>query len=123
MSTAKKAVFKAAVVNVELKHGNTFRLYSLFKDNTGTEYDFTGATARMRVAKKSDNSDVEDFDSSGNGITFPVLGVVQVQKLSTKLWPANCILIYDLEITLVSGDVRTFLEGEVLLTKTVTEPV
>ena len=120
--SAAKALFIPAIVNFEMSHADTFHLYCTFVDSTGATYDFTGASAAMRVIKKSDNTTVQDFDSSGNGITFPAAGVIEVLELDTTLWPVDCDLMYDLQVVLLTGYRRTFLKGTGILNLTITPP-
>jgi hypothetical protein len=105
--------------------GNTFLMVFTLKDSTtGNPIDVGGATAKMRLVKKSDNSTVIDLPGAGGSITFPAptsSGKIRIEVLdtTTATWPVGCDIIGDLELTINSA-VRTFAVFEFYVTKPIT---
>lgn len=105
--------------------GNTFLFQVTLKDGvSGTPINVTGATAKLRFVKKSDNTTVLDLPGAGGSITFPAPTTggqirIEVPDTTTATWPTGCDIIGDLELT-ISGVVRTFLVIEFYVKKPIT---
>lgn len=83
---------------------------TIFRD--GSALDLTGATAKMQVRFQIDSPTVVEFSSQNNTITFiaPTSGILSIPPQIIDVPPAT--YLYDLEITLASGEVKTWLEGK-----------
>lgn len=78
----------------------------------GSALDLTGAKAQMKVRFQIDAPTVVEFNSNDNTIAFvaPTSGILDIPARIVDVPPAT--YIYDLEITLASGEVKTFMEGK-----------
>jgi hypothetical protein len=85
----------------------------------GSALDLTGAKAQMKVRFQIDAPTVVEFNSNDNTIAFvaPTSGILDIPARIVDVPPAT--YIYDLEITLASGEVKTFMEGKWLITSQV----
>jgi hypothetical protein len=103
------------------KAGDTWQgIPSITIFRNGSALDLTGATAKMQVRFKTDSPSVIDFSTQDNTITFltSVSGLINIPPRLVDLPPAT--YIYDLKITLATGEVKTFLEGDWPITSHVT---
>lgn len=100
--------------------GNTFDLLIDFVPSGS--FNFAGATGKCRLIKKSDNSTVEDLDTAGGGITFPTSDQIQVfvSDADTAIWPYNCDILGDIEVTFSDTTIRTLIELEIKPEKPIT---
>jgi len=91
---------------------------------TGDPINVTGATAKLRFVKKSDNTTIIDLPGVGGSITFPAPTTggqirIEIPDTTTATWPTGCDIIGDLELT-INGQVRTFLVIEFYVKKPIT---
>jgi hypothetical protein len=114
----------AAVHDITIEQGATFRLSLLWRDSSGTPIDLTGCSARMQVRKKynsetawlsltSEDGDIVLGDEAG---TIVVTG----DALLTEDIPAPSCGVYDLEIVMAGGEVNRLLQGSATISPEVT---
>lgn len=103
---------------VEWHVGNTFDFVFDFVPHGS--FDFTGASGKCRLVKKSDNTTVADLTTQ---ITFPTANEIQITvgDAVTALWPI-CDLLGDVEITFQDTTIRTMLKLWIIPQKPITPP-
>lgn len=105
------------------KAGDTWegiRSITIFRN--GSALDLTNANAQMKVKFQIDAPTVIEFNSLDNTIVFsaPTSGILDIPARIVDVPPAT--YIYDLQITLASGEVKTFLEGKWPILSQVSRP-
>lgn len=78
----------------------------------GSALNLTNAKAQMKVRYQIDAPTVIEFNSNDNSIVFvaPTSGILGIPAKVIDVPPAK--YVYDLEITLASGEIKTFMEGK-----------
>lgn len=101
---------------VEWHVGNTFDFNFDFVPHGS--FDFSGASGKCRLVKKSDNTTIIDLTTE---ITFPSANEIDivVDDTTTGTWPV-CDLLGDVEITFNDGSVRTMLKLWIIPQKPIT---
>jgi hypothetical protein len=95
------------------KAGDTWKGISgitIFRN--GSAVDLTNASAKMQVRFQIDSPLVVEFSSDDNTILFvdPKNGILDIPSQIVDVPPAT--YIYDLQIILETGEVKTWLEGK-----------
>ena len=114
----------AAVHNITIEQGATYRLSAVWKDAGGTPINLTGYTARMMVRRKySDPAPLLTFTTENGAIVLGgALGTVEVTGLATltdDLPVKPCV--WDIELISPTGFVKRLLEGSATVTPEVTK--
>jgi hypothetical protein len=120
MASAANVNLSAATLKVTgFVVGNTFELEIDFVPPGS--FDFTGATGKCRIVKKSDNTTVQDLTTGGGGVTFPTSDSIRLfsADTATALWPI-CDLLADVEVTFQDTTVRTLIDLEIRPVKPIT---
>lgn len=129
----------AAVYPLLVDQGETFRLSLVYATPGASEadppvpVDLTGATAAMQVRERYGATVLAEITTENGGISIePLEGVIEivltdaqtdamgVKEGSTK--PRTSAL-YDLEVTLGSGDVKRVVEGTVTINPNITREI
>jgi len=78
----------------------------------GSALDLTDAVARMQVRHQTDSPHLIEFSSQNGTIIFTDAenGVLQIPQVLVDIPVGN--YLWDLQITLSSGEVKTFIGGE-----------
>jgi len=108
--------------NLIVKQGDTFRFTPTWKDQNEVAVDLTGATATMTIKTDRDASTNILQLTSGSGITLGgSAGTIAIVMTSTQTALFSFTeAIYDVQVTLSTGDLRTILEGNIELIPGVT---
>lgn len=113
----------AVSLDLTIYQGETFRQSFTWNADTGTPVDLTGASARMQARKTASSDTVLlDLTTANNGITLGgAAGTIALLASSVATaalaWE---YAVYDLFVTLASGDEVIFACGCVTVTKRVT---
>lgn len=92
--------------------GNTFPIVATVTNEAGTAVDLTGLTVSLTIY----NGDTEILQVDNTSHTTPASGITTfaVTKAQTLLFPAPCLLMYEVEVTYVDGSkftgTRDFIE-------------
>jgi hypothetical protein len=103
------------------KAGDTWQgIPRIIINRNGSAVDLTGATAHMKVKFQIDAPTIAEFSSENNTIlfVFPTSGILNIPPQIVDIPPAT--YMYDLKITLQTGEVKTWLEGKWPITGHVT---
>lgn len=101
------------------KRGDTQTYTLYFYDENGAREDITGSTVRFTVKVKS-----SDLDSAAiiskivTNHTDPTNGETQISLTSTDLATVGRY-IFDIQVTFATGDVKTIVEGNLIITQDV----
>ena len=95
-------------VNFSCKKGDAFEKSLEVLNEDGTEYDFTGYTAKMQLRKKEGVEPEEEFTTEDNSI-FMEEGVISLNKTSIDGEAGK--YLFDLQIT-KDGRNKTIISGE-----------
>lgn len=102
-------------LNLCALRGDTFTKTLAIQDDSGAPQDLTGATVRMHIRESvhADTILAEISTVIGNAVIDGPNGqiVLNLDAATSAALPASC-LVYDLEITLASGDVWTPIGGD-----------
>jgi hypothetical protein len=102
--------------------GDTFNEVAFEVKKNGTAIDLTGATIRMQLRKQySDASAVLSLTSVGSAgitITNATSGQFKINAQIIDIEVFN--YVYDIQFTLVSGEVKTYVKGGFNVTPEVT---
>lgn len=104
------------------KAGDTWKgIAGITITRNGSAIDLTGAVAKMQVKYQIDAPVVAEFSSIDNTILFvaPTSGILDIPSQIVDVPPAT--YIYDLKITLATGEVKTWLEGKWPITSHITK--
>lgn len=115
----------AAVYDIYIEQGATFRLLATWKDGNNAPIDLTSYTARMQVRRTYNSPDppLLTFTTENGGITLGgTAGTVSVLGLATITddIPAKPG-VYDLELVANDGTVTRLLQGFVTISPEVTK--
>lgn len=108
MSVSSSDIMK--VMDLVIKAGDSFSRLISVKNNDQTDYDFTSHSARMQVRKSSYDDDIELELTSASGIEL-VPGKIILSGTTTQTQLKPRTYCYDIEITLPSGLVQTWVGG------------
>jgi hypothetical protein len=88
---------------------------------TTTPVDLTGATAKCQFRYKKKIGTLQADLSIGSGLTVTdaVNGVIEIDRIASIDWAVGTYY-YDLEVTLASGDIKTYVEGTIKILQDVT---
>jgi hypothetical protein len=113
------------VVDLTINQGSTFRKGFLWKAGSPpTPVDLTGVTARMQVRRKPDAPHVLLEFSTANGTIVLGGNTGTIELVLTSVATAQLNFesgMYDLILTMPSGDVWRFVQGRLKVTKDVTK--
>lgn len=114
----------AAVHNITIEQGATFRLSAVWKDANNALINLTGYTARMMVRRTyKDAAPLLTFTTENGAIVLGgAAGTVEVTGLATLTddIPAKpCV--WDIELVSPTGFVKRLLEGVAVVTPEVTK--
>lgn len=102
--------------------GDTFNEVAFEVKKNGTAINLTGATIRMQLRKEySDVSAVLSFTSVGSAgitITTAASGLFKINAQIIDIEVYN--YVYDIQFTLASGEVKTYVKGGFNVTPEVT---
>lgn len=109
------------MLNFSTKRGDTFDevLFELKRD--GVAINLTGATIHMQIRKVPGGPVFLNFISTGSAgitITSPTEGKFKINSTIINL-DANAYL-YDIQITFASGEVRTWVSGQFVVSNDIT---
>lgn len=94
--------------------GDTFNgvEYTIRDYDTSEPINLTGATIKCQFRKGSKTGLIQVDLSIGTGLTVTdtVNGIVEIDSISRLDWVAG-VYYYDVEVTLASGDRKTYIEG------------
>jgi len=113
----------AAIHNILIEQGSTFKLNLTWKDSEGVPVDLTGYTARMQVRPTVESADVLLNLSTATGeITLggaagTIAAVASAQQTSLI---GGRRAVYDLEVEASNGVVTRLLQGAVAISLEVT---
>lgn len=104
------------------KKGDTFEGVAFTVTKNGSALDLTGASIRMQLREKSETGTLGATYTDGDGITItdPTNGVFTFDKQIIDIRAQK--YYYDIEITLASGDVKSYIYGTWTITQDVTQP-
>lgn len=106
-------------IDIEVYQGDTFKFVVGLKDANGTLIDATGWTPLAQI-KKADGSagetPVMNATVDADGIT-----VVLSDTETGALIPTNGPYKYDVQLTDLDGNVRTFFGGTIIVTEDISE--
>jgi hypothetical protein len=102
---------RRATKDIRVMKGDTWTVEGRLKDSEGTPIDLTGATILAQLRKSSTSAtstalDAEITDAAGGIFTF---GQEEAETGG----------VYDVQITMSGGSVRTYLGGQILVTQDV----
>jgi hypothetical protein len=104
------------------KAGDTWKgIAGITISRNGSAIDLTNATAKMQVRFQIDSPVVLEFSSDDDTIMFvnPTSGILDIPAQIVDVPPAT--YVYDLKLTLSTGEVKTWLEGKWPITSHVTQ--
>jgi len=126
----------AAVYPLTIDQGETLRLSMIYATpavdpaTTPTPIDLSGAVARMQIREKYGSPVLVEITTENHGVTITgpagqidlVLTDVQTDAIGVKEGSTRprTSAVYDLEITLLSGDVKRVVEGQITINPNVT---
>ncbi len=99
--------------NITLTRGDTFRAYIKIKDKRGIVYKPVNGDSIKFAAKKNIKDTKYTIEKT---IPFNTM-LLEILPEDTYFLPIGTKLYYDVQITFSDGTVRTFLEGEINITK------
>ena len=107
--------------DLDLYRGDTYRFQVRLWDDVagGVPTDLTGATVEAEIRNKTAGTFIVAL---GTQVTLP--NIVDVTMTGETMW-ATCPTkgVWDLQVTMSGGDVRTVLRGDVSVTGDVTDSV
>lgn len=114
----------AAIHNITIEQGATYRLSAVWKDASNVAVNLTGYTARMMVRRKyTDAAPLLTFTTENGAIVLGgAAGTVEVTGLATltdDLPTKPCV--WDIELVSPTGFVKRLLEGVAVVTPEVTK--
>jgi hypothetical protein len=101
--------------------GDTFDEVAFSIKINNVDLDLTGATIKMQLKKTSDSSSSLSFTSvasAGITITNPSGGLFKINEQIIDIEVFN--YAYDIQLTLASGVVKTYVSGTFNITKEIT---
>jgi len=113
----------AAVYDILIEQGATFRLHILYKDSDGDPINLTGYSARMQVRRKvSSTTALLTFTTTNGAITLGgVAGTIDIVGSATVTDDVTgCCGVYDLELVAPSGIVTRLIQGNATISPEVT---
>jgi hypothetical protein len=126
----------AAVYPLTIDQGETFRLSMIYATpadapvTTPVPINLTGAVARMQIREKYGSPVLVEITTENHGITIIglagqidlVLTATQTDLLGVKEGSARprTNAVYDLEVTVLSGDVKRVVEGQITINPNIT---
>jgi hypothetical protein len=108
------------VFDLELYRGDTYTWQARLWDNAVdmTPIDLTGATAEAEIREKSAATPITTLDCV---ITLP--NMVDVTLDADNWADVPAVAVWDLQLTMSDGTVRTVLRGDVKVTPDVTDSI
>lgn len=107
----------AAYFDIQAEEDCTYDVTATWKNSSGGLINLTGATAKMEIRDKPGGT-IKTSLTESSGITLGgVNGTIQIKFVPAYFGQ----FVYDLIVTLSSGDIERVLEGEVIVDRTVTE--
>lgn len=113
----------AAVYDITIEQGATYRLDIVWKDNAGAPINLTGYTARMQVREKvSSETALLDLTSQNGGIVLGgATGAIAIVAAATMTDDITAKRgVYDLELVAPGGVVTRLIGGAVTISPEVT---
>ena len=112
MSVSYLSLDSASEQNFRARAGNTAVLsLDVLDPDTDADYDFTGATLALTVRKSKDDYNYLFRLTSGSGLVVTT-GNIEITFSASNMTLAEGIYFYDLQITLSTGAVYTWLIGK-----------
>ena len=107
--------------DIEIYQGDTFAFFITLKDANGVLLDITGWTVKVDIRKQADNSLAEspNFTTSVEGASGKIY--LRLEATESDLLQGDVAYKYDVQVTDTSGNRRTYIGGEILVTEDVTE--
>ena len=104
--------------------GDTFNgiQFTLIDYATSIAIDLTGATIKTQFRKLKKTGAIQLELNIGTGITVTDLvgGIFVFDSITSLNWSTNTYY-YDVEVTLASGDIKTYIEGTLTIVEDVTK--
>ena len=113
----------AAVYDITIEQGATFRLSLIWKDSSNVPVNLTGYTARMQVRRSYTDTVIQlAMTTEGGSITLGgAAGTINVVSAATATEDiATRAGVYDLELMSSNGVVTRLVEGKVTVKPEVT---
>lgn len=113
----------AAIHNILIEQGSTFKLNLTWKDSDDVPVDLTGYSARMQVRPTVESSDVLLNLNTANGsiVLGGDAGTIAVTAAATQTEKiTGRRAVYDLEVEASNGVVTRLLQGAVAISLEVT---
>ncbi len=109
-------------LNDRIKNDTFSSVEFTLQDNLGAGIDITGASLQIQFRYRSKTGAiVKDIsDSSGITVTDAANGVFEIDKFTPVDWEVDTYY-YDVETTFASGDIKTYVWGEVKVIQDVTD--
>jgi len=101
------------IVEIKARRGDTFSFSLNVNNSAGTAYSFTSCSAKFTVKKRLEDADASkifQLTSPSGGITLSS-GNILIVATAAQMDIAVGGYYYDLELTLASGAVQTWLFG------------
>jgi len=107
---------------IERKRGDTYRIRITFTQSDGSPLDLTNSTLKMTVSPIAAPDESHDalFEIAGSIVAPATDGVADFELTGTQADNVGDFY-YDVEMTDVSGSVRTILEGPFVMTQDITK--
>jgi hypothetical protein len=107
--------------DITIYQGATYDVTFTWKDESDTEVNLTGYSARLKARESIDSSSAFISLTSGSGITLGgTAGTIRVLISATDTAALTQSGVYDLELESGAGVVTRLLEGNLVLSKEVT---
>jgi hypothetical protein len=101
------------MLNFSTKRGDTFAEVPFQINKDGIPLDLTGAIIHMQLRKSPGSTvylDLISTASAGITITNAINGAFKINEMILNLEPN--VYLYDIEITFLSGEVKTWVSGQ-----------
>lgn len=99
------------------RHGASFALNILVKNNDGSSYDFTGHTVTFEIFRGPSDRSAELIFSTGSGLTLSI-GLIALSKTLTQMAALRLkSYVYYLWVTFPDGTKKLWLNGQFSINK------